>query len=158
MKTKHIISTGLLLFAAGSVVYMFTQQQRPGNAEPVELEPAIAAAMQDGIVMYYFSQGKECSTCDKLESYSHETLHTYFKDDIEAQSMAWRKVDLDDPEHEHFVTDFDLFSKSIVLVEYRDGEQIRWNNLTEIWDRVFEKKGFLEYIRAETQGFKDASP
>ena len=44
-------------------------------------------------------------------------------------------------------------TKSLVLVEYREGEVARFENLKEIWQKVGDKDGFIEYVRASTRDF-----
>ena len=49
--------------------------------------------------------------------------------------------------------DEDSLAKSVVLVEYRGGEVIRWKNLKLIWQLVGDQDGFLRYVRDETRDF-----
>ena len=117
---------------------------------------AATAAPDTGVVAYYFHGNKRCSTCRKLEAYSKEAIETGFADRLESGALSWRAVNVDRPADAHFVTDFELVTKALVLVEYRDGEVVRWRNLKLIWQLVGDKDGFLTYVRRETGEFLEA--
>ena len=124
------------------------------GADEAESSAATAAAATDnGIVAYYFHGNKRCSTCRKLEAYSEESITGGFASELEAGELEWRVINTDDKANAHFVTDFELVTKSVVLVEYRDGEVVRWKNLKLVWQLVGDQDGFLTYVRDETRDF-----
>ena len=102
---------------------------------------------------YYFHGNKRCSTCRKLEAYSEEAITGGFAPELESGELEWRVVNTDDKANAHFVTDFELVTKSVVLVEYRDGEVVRWKNLKLVWQLVGDEDGFVRYVRDETRDF-----
>jgi len=40
-----------------------------------------------------------------------------------------------------------------VLVEYRDGKIVRWENLDKVWQLVRNKEQFFGYVEDETREF-----
>jgi len=112
-----------------------------------------ATDADNAIVAYYFHGNKRCSTCRKLEAYSEEAITGGFTSELEAGELEWRVVNTDEDGNAHFVTDFELVTKSVVLVEYRDGEVVRWKNLKLVWQLVGDQDGFLRYVRDETRDF-----
>jgi hypothetical protein len=126
----------------------------PGLAEEPSGEKVTGASAQPpSFVVYYFHGNMRCATCRKLEAYSEEAITQGFAKDLESGALAWRVVNTDEPENKHFVKDFQLVTKSLVLVEYHDGEVTRFENLKEIWQKVGDKDGFLEYVRDSTREF-----
>jgi len=119
-------------------------------------------ATVDGVtpdyIVYYFSVGKECSTCEQIEAFTQEALKTGFSDALTSGEIQWRTADMDKPEHEHFATDYSLYTKSIVLVAIEDGEHGRWENLEKVWDHVYDKPTFIAYIRERLAAFMDSAP
>jgi hypothetical protein len=105
------------------------------------------------VVAYYFHGNMRCKTCRKLEAYSEEAISKGFAEKIAAGAIEWRAVNTDEPDNKHFIKDFELTSKSLVLVEYRDGEVKRWQNLKLIWQLVGDKDGFIKYVRDTTSDF-----
>ena len=122
-----------------------------------ESEAVAAAEIDNTVVAYYFYGNKRCSTCRKLEAYSQEAITGGFSSELESGEIQWRPVNTDETANAHFVTDFELVTKSLVLVEYRNGEVVRWENLKLIWQLVREKDGFITYVREGTKEFLEES-
>ena len=177
MKIKTLITGILLLFVGISVVYLVMGESRSDQIadespaqpaiEPV-IEPAIEPVrdddMVDGsseeseepvrqIIAYYFHGTRRCVTCQTIESSAEESLRTEFSGELETGKLAWRPVNVDTPENEHFIEDYELSTRSVVLVEMLDGEQKQWKSLTRTWELVGDKPSFVAYIQQETREF-----
>lgn len=165
MKTKTIISVVLLLFIFTSVAYLVVEEVRsqsgstpaetdlPVVAEPNQrlLEPAASK-----VVVYYFHGTARCPTCRKFESFSIEALHQAFAEAINDGRLEWRMVNVEDSGNEHFVSDYQLYSKSIVIVKKQDGKQTKWKNLKRIWELVRDKEAFIRYVQDEVSNYMGA--
>lgn len=147
-RSSIVVLTAIAALAIGSTA------PTAAGAEDAEAEAsAAAAAPENGIVAYYFHGNKRCSTCRKLEAYSTEAITGGFASQLENGALEWRVVNTDEKANAHFVTDFELVTKSVVLVEYRDGEVVRFKNLKLVWQLVGDQDGFLRYVRDETADF-----
>lgn len=62
-------------------------------------------------------------------------------------------VNTDEPENKHFIEDFQLVTKSVVLAEYHDGKIVRSKNLDKVWQLVRNKDDFIEYVQNEAGAF-----
>ena len=111
----------------------------------------------DGVVAFYFHGNVRCATCKKIEAYSDEAVHSGFAESLEDGALAWRVVNIDEPENRHFVQDFQLVTRSVVLAEYRDGRVVRWENLDKVWQLVRSKDSFVDYVQNETREFLGTS-
>ena len=111
----------------------------------------------DGVVAFYFHGNVRCATCKNIEAYADEAIHSGFAGSLEDGDLAWQVVNIDEPENRHFVQDFQLVTRSVVLVEYRDGQAVRWENLDKVWQLVRSKDLFVEYVQSETQEFLGTS-
>jgi len=114
---------------------------------------AVVKGPDTEIVAFYFHGDFRCSTCRKIEAYSKEAITSGFNAELSDNRLEWRVVNVDEDENEHFVQEFQLVTRSVVLAEYRDGKLIRWEDLDEIWLLVFDKDDFLDYIQTETRKF-----
>lgn len=112
-----------------------------------------SSAVTDGVVVFYFHGNVRCATCRKIEAYSDEAIHSGFAKALEDGALTWSVVNIDEPEDKHFVEDFQLVTRSVVLVEYRDGEVARFKNLDKVWQLVRNEGDFIEYVQNETTGF-----
>ena len=107
----------------------------------------------DGIVAYYFHGEFRCSTCRKLEALSRESIEEGFPEQLKSGELRFEVVNMETPETKHFVEDFQLTTKSLVLVEYKDGKVIRWQNLPKIWELVRNEAKFVRYVQGKTRAF-----
>jgi len=105
------------------------------------------------VVVYYFHGNLRCSTCRTIEAYSEEAIKEGFADELASGRLDWRVVNTDEPDNKHFVQDFELVTRSLVLVEYRDDKVSRHENLQQVWQLVRDKERFLDYVRASTREF-----
>jgi len=120
-------------------------------------EDAPAAATSDGVVAFYFHGNTRCATCKKIEAYADEAIHSGFVQALDTSALRWRVVNVDEPENRHFVEDFQLVTRSVVLAEYRDHKVVRWKHLDKVWQLVRDKDGFTSYVQSETREFLGAS-
>jgi len=159
MKAKSIVSTVLLLFVAASLVYVVAGGRREAAAPAPE--PGVAQANTDDaaasrVVAYYFHGTIRCRTCLAIEASARDVLEAEFPDRFAAGSLEWRSVDMEDPDNEHFVKEFELASGSLVLAEERGGTVTRWKNLEEVWTLIGED-GFDDYVARNTRAFLNAT-
>ena len=113
--------------------------------------PAAAAADVD--VVYYFMTAQRCPSCMKIEAYTKEVVERDFGDALGKGRMVWRMVNVDTPENNHFVKDYGLYTKSVVLVKIRGGKQVGWKNLDKVWTLLGNKDAFQKYIAEEMKEF-----
>lgn len=113
-----------------------------------------APAQNDSkFIVYYFHTTGRCPTCFKMEKYTDEAIQTYFAKEIKSGKIVWKVVDVETPENRHFIKDYNLYTKSVVISETKSGKEIRWKNLDKIWTKVRDKNDFINYISQETRDF-----
>lgn len=134
--------TGILLL---SVVGMLAQSK----AKSTIIQPKTTAQSGVKIIAYYFHGDFRCATCRKLESLSSEVIIGEFAEQLKSDLMEWRVVNTDLPENKHFVTDYKLETRSLVLVKLRDGKETEYKNLQAIWELVQDEPGFRDYVSRE---------
>jgi len=120
----------------------------------VSILPAFGQeAPKSKVVAYYFHGDFRCPTCYKLEQYSKEAIETNFKDALTSGKLEFKVVNAEDKGNEHFVNDYQLYTKSLVLSLVKDGKEIKSKNLIKIWEYVGNKQRFFEYVTSEVQDF-----
>lgn len=152
---KRILTTLLLVFAVASLLFVLVSDG-PVSSDTQGPEAKVPAAETE-LVVYYMDMGKDCTTCLNLESYTREALDTYYAAELASGQIQWRTADLDDPANAHFVDEFRLYTKSVVLVRFEGGAQTRFDSLSRIWELVYDKEAYIAYIRDEVKGFLDAA-
>jgi hypothetical protein len=119
----------------------------PGVIENGQEEPA--APLAPRVLVYYFHGTQRCATCRKLEAFSLEAVQQGFKEALQQGTLEWRLINVDEPENAHFVNDYQLFTRSLVVAKMLDGEQKEWKNLAKIWELVGDKSAFMSYVQDE---------
>jgi hypothetical protein len=107
------------------------------------------------IVAVYFYNNTRCRSCLLIEKWTHEAIKSNFENEIKAQLLSWKTVNTDVPENEHYLKDFDIYTKSVVLVEFQDGKQTRFVNLDKVWDNLQDEAKFKSYVADGVRGFID---
>ena len=151
MKSKTIITVVLLVFVAASIVYMVIKER--DTATPAEQTTPTVNREKGQLVLYYFHGDMRCTTCHNLEAYAKEALERYFADELASEDIVWSVVNVDRAENRHYVGDYELVSKAVVLSWVVNGKEIRWKNLDQIWQKVNDKEDYLEYIRQGVEEF-----
>ena len=105
------------------------------------------------VIAYYFHGAMRCPTCHKLEQYSKEAIETNFKDALASGKLEFKVVNVEDKGNEHYGSDYQLYTKSLILSLVKDGKEAKWKNLDKIWEYVGNKQRFLDYVKAGVADF-----
>lgn len=127
-----------------------------GHASPA-LAPA-APSPPRVIVATYFHTTVRCDSCYRIETYAASDITQDFAGPMAEGRVVWRVVNVDEPENAHFIKDYQLFTKSLVLSEQVGGKEVRWKNLERVWNLLGDQSGFREYVREEVQAFLRETP
>lgn len=150
MKPRCLVA--VVAVSVGIAALMIGGARADDGAAPA----AATAAAESETIVYYFHGNARCATCKTIEAYADEAVHAAFAGELEDGALEWRVVNIDEPENRHFIQDFQLVTRSVVLAEYRDGEVVRYENLNQVWRLVRDKERFLAYVQDATRGFLGA--
>jgi hypothetical protein len=153
---KTAVTIVLLTFLGAAVGYLVLQEARPGPASDA---PAIFAteatpdaspeAEAHDLIVYYFHGAARCPTCLKMEQWAGEVVAGRSSPALSSANIAWRVVDVDEVDNEHFVQRYSLLGSAIVIVRpERDGPE-GWRSLGRIWELVGDEAAFKSYIADE---------
>jgi len=155
-KTPFLAAVGLALIAGA--VLLVTAQAKPPATTPSKPALSVQAktdttALQHRVIAYYLHTTYRCVTCKKIEAYSREAIETAFAKELADGRVVWRVVNIEEKGNEHFVKDFELYTKSLVLVDEVKGKQVRWQNLTKVWELLPKKAAFFGYVQDGVRGY-----
>jgi len=169
VKTKSLITVVLLAFVTIAVGFLVVKEIRipEGIASPLGTglkadsgskgaPPIPHASSPEGnrkVVAYYFHGRVRCVSCVKIESLSGKAIKEGFSEELEDGRLEFREVNAEEPGNRHFLDDYRLTSQSLVIVEYRDGRQVRWKNLEKVWILLGSEKEFLPYVQEGVSSF-----
>lgn len=112
-----------------------------------------AATPQITNVAYYFYSTVRCASCMKIEKYSHEAIEAGFTDQLASGELSWMMKNIDEEANAHFIDDFKLFTKALVLVRYENGQQVKWKNCDKVWEFLGDEAEFKKYVEAQVAEF-----
>ena len=118
-----------------------------GFAQGAEKQPA------DSVVVYYFHGNFRCENCHNMERWTKELVDTAFKDQAAAGKLIFRMLNTDEKENRHYLDDYKLYTKSVVLSLVRGGKEARYDNLAKVWDYLRSKRKFQEYVGREIEKY-----
>lgn len=105
------------------------------------------------IVAYYFHGTFRCPSCTKIEKWSYEAIRKSFPTALEQGRLLWKPVNLEEPENKHFVEQYSLFTKSLIITEVKGEKEIRWKNLNRVWELLGNQEKFFSYVTQEVRDY-----
>ena len=136
---SHFVVGLLLVFAAatGCRTVQEPSEEATASSSKKEKEPVQDSETKESshkVVVYYFFKEPRCPSCLKTEFYSCQAIQEAFPDALQKGRLEWRVVHLEEPDNEHFVSDYRLRRKSVVVSETLNGKEKRWKNLEKVWE------------------------
>lgn len=142
---KHPTGFRALIIAI-SMLLLFSCPLSAQEATPVAAD---TAKPDHYFVAYYFHTTYRCPSCVKIEQWSEEAILAGYEDRLRDSTLQWHSINVDEPAHKHFVDDYQLYTKTLIVAEFKNGKQVRWKNLDRVWHLLSNKEKFIDYVRAE---------
>jgi len=130
---------------------------RPATG-PATIKTPASAVKAIGLktaVIYYFYTNTRCSSCKAIEAYTREAVEKNFSADYKGWKIAFKGVNVDDAPNNHFVQDYRLDSKSVVVQKLSGDKSMKWVKLEKVWQLLGDKEAFINYVTAETHKLLD---
>lgn len=183
MNIKSVGTVVLLAFVAASVGYLIVSEARvqpdesnastsptpastspaaqsatssENGVNPVAAEPETPAAPTHQVIAYYFHSTQRCVTCLKIEKLAEAALRDEFATAFENGEFEWHAIDMEDAPNTHFAEEYQLVTSSLVLVDFRDGQQDKWINLEKVWDYVDDELQFEAYVTGNAREYLES--
>jgi len=123
--------------------------QKPCNTV-ISLQPE-PKVFNSKVIAYYFHGTHRCSTCLAIERYSREAIEKYFTKELREGKLEFKPINVEKQENRHFVKDYQLYTRSLIITLHKGDKQMKWKNLTEVWFYVRDKEKFFQYIKEEVE-------
>lgn len=137
MTARRAVLFLVLVFVTTSTFYLLARNKKSSPSQAsAEAAPTLAAS-EPKVIAYYFHLTVRCTTCRT----------------IDRGRLEWQVVNVELPENEHFVKDYQLFTKSVVLVHIANGKQQSHKTLNDVWELVGDKARFQAYVDKEVRGY-----
>lgn len=167
MSLKDALTNSLLMFVAATCVVLIvkavTQTPTPqvvasisgagSGAAAAQSNPAPTLAVQDGVHVYYLHGNTRCPTCRTIEAYAEEAVKTGFADEVKSGKVTWQVINYDSPGNKHYATDYEVVAPNVVLAMFKDGKQVKWKGLPDVWEHVGDKAAFTAFVQTSLREF-----
>lgn len=101
------------------------------------------------IVVYYFHGNARCRSCMTIEQFTSETVSKFFNNELKSGKLSFKVINYDERNNKHFLKDYQLYTKSVVICLKENGQEVEYRNLNKVWEYLRNKEKFLSYIKNE---------
>ena len=148
--TRKLIPIALFFLTVAALGAIYVHSERARVNPQAESHPETTGTK---VIAYYFHVTVRCTTCRMIESYSREVVEQKFGADIASGRLQYKLVNLQLPENRHFVKDYQLFTKSLVVVRFDKGRQAEYKVLNDTWELVGDKSAMQAYVEREVRDY-----
>lgn len=146
----------LIILIVASLGYLVAQEME-FSEHPQSERPAIIKTGEqrqpDHIVAYYFRSNFRCPACYRIEEFSRSAINEGFPEELKKGTLTFETVNVEEPENRHFIKDYELYTKSLVIVSFAGGDPVKYKNLTKVWELLGSREKFHEYVQNEVNAF-----
>lgn len=101
----------------------------------------------------YFFTSVRCPSCLSIEKLTSETIQAEFARELGSGVLKWRTVNVERAGNFHYVKDYNLYTKSVIISQVVDGKEVRWKNLVKVWELLRNEGKFKKYVKDEVTSF-----
>ena len=148
----------LLAFAVGALGVGIARQQgrtsdsccsavaRVSGSESADVANSDLASQS--VKVYYFHGTNRCRTCNRIEELARSAVQEKFATEMSAGNLVFESVNLDETQNEHFVADFQLTMRTVVVAKGN-----RYERLDKVWQLVRDEAAFRDYVTSKVVEF-----
>jgi len=140
----------IICLVAISAIVMFSFKGVP-QAKATDSKPSVSPGNQ--VVAYYFHGTFRCSSCLKIEQYSKEAIEKYFGNELKSGRLVFKVINVEDKGNEHYVNDYQLYTKSLILSLVKNGKETKSDNLVKVWEYLGNREKFYEYVKSNVDSY-----
>lgn len=143
MKFKYLFFLFITLFTFTGASFLFQNSSADANAQSI--------SENTKIIVYYFHGNMRCKSCKTIENYTKEAVKTKYQDEIKKGLVEIRTVNVEKSGNSHFIKDYQLVSRSVVVSKFEMGEEKEWKRLDKVWSLLKNESKFFEYIQTNIE-------
>lgn len=131
---------------------MVERAATPAAVAAREKTTALPAPVRKAVATYFHGNVR-CVTCRKIEAYAQEAVQDAFEQQLAAGTVEFRVVNVEEDANRHFIQDYQLVSKTLVVTEEVDGAVARWAKLDDVWTLVSDRTAFFRYVQGGVRNY-----
>jgi len=143
MKIKYLFFTFVTFLTFTGTSFLFQNSSVNANTQSIPENTKI--------IVYYFHGNMRCKSCKTIENYTKEAVNTKYQDEIKKGLVEIRTVNVEKDGNSHFIKDYQLVSRSVVVARVEKGEEKEWKRLDKVWSLLKNESKFFEYIQSNIE-------
>jgi len=148
MKTNQ--STTIIRIILALVVLVGIGVWAKKNFTHSESAPSVATttphSAKPTVTVTYFTTNTRCKTCLKIEKLTRETLEHQFANELADKRVVFQTINFDKPENKHFIKDYQLAFKTVVIADLENGKQVAFEKYDDVWKLHETPEKFEAYL------------
>jgi len=151
---KKLLTILLVVIAiSGAVMALRNQKTESGEVATAGTQtvPAVDLckdAPEHVVKVTYFTTAVRCPSCRRIEELTRQTVENRFTAEVARGVVVFQLINTDLPGNEHFLKDYQLVSKTVVVAEFDNEVQGDWVNLQDVWLKFTDPEAFADYVSA----------
>lgn len=105
------------------------------------------------LIVYYFHSYSRCGSCMTIERYTRESIEANFARELKNGQIEFRSINVEVPANSHYIKDYKLYTRSVIVSDIVQGKEQRWKNLQKVWELISDETDFKAYVRSETAAY-----
>lgn len=101
----------------------------------------------DYVKVYYFHNNYRCTNCYNMENWTNELIDKSFENDTAAGRLKLEVINTETKGNEHYNNDYQLYTKAVVVTLVKNGKEVKYENMSKVWDFLKSKEKFSSYIK-----------
>ena len=142
------IFTMLSIFLLLMFFYGFADVSANQVKTPLPVKASFKSSSK--VIVYYFYAKPRCISCIKIETYTKEAVAS-----MKNPNIQFKAVNIENAENKHYIKDYNLFTKSVILSKVKNGKEITSKNLSDMWTKLRDEKAFKNYVIREIKSFRE---
>ncbi len=151
---RLIVSVILLAFVGVSVGYLIWTQFRP-RSNVAEVKGEIPPMTR--VTVYYFYTNIRCASCRRIEAWTRDTLQAAFPTELANGSVQWKPINVEERGNDHFIKDFSLRAKTVVVCRIVNGKTVEWKDMIDVWMFLSDNPRFSRLISDKVREYLQKS-
>ena len=152
---KKILQISLLLIVAVGVSYAVLQNRKDdlikketvSNADVEAISTKEAPIIEEpDVVVTYFTTDVRCKSCRAIEALTRSVVERQYTEALEGGHLVFQTKNIDRAENKHFIDEYQLAFKTVVIALMQDGKEIRFKKMDKVWELLGNQDAFAEYI------------
>lgn len=145
---KQVLKWALMALAAVGCWAAIQQARKVADlpAIPQAVVTTRSVVAPDVIQVTFFSSDVRCTTCVRIERLTRECVERNFAQELLSGRVRFRTINLDESGNQHFIRDYRLISKTVIVSDLAKGQEVGWENMQNVWTKQRDEAAFEAYI------------